>query len=163
MNPPQKKCRIPRAKISLLDQLEKENLTYHSAQENFDQLLQIYLNWLVNLVRIRIFLPMFLRLQLTFFRKKKFLLFNGIVDEVHVDGDGVDRGDAVLDPAQHTQTTQLPLLTFQAFSFFVCCLRIIVLVLGLSFVKITTTSIQLFIEFKLLYCKHFLLLSVLSV
>jgi hypothetical protein len=77
---------------------------------------------------------MLLKLKMTFFRKKKFLLFNGIVDKIHVDGDGVDRGDAVLDPAQHTQTTQLPLLTFQAFSSFsLFCIRTTVLVIGPQF------------------------------
>ncbi len=100
---------------------------------------------------------------MTFFRKKKFLLFNGIVDEVHVDGDGVDGGDAVLDPAQHTQTTQLPLLTLQAFSsFYLFCIRTIVLVMEPQFCTKITTRLQLFIDSKLLYCKHCLLLSVLS-
>ena len=98
---------------------------------------------------------MFLTLQMTFLRKKKFLLFNGIVDEVHVDGDGVDRGDAVLDPAQHTQTTQLPLLTFQAFSSFsLFCIRNIVLVMWPQFFTKIMTRLQLFIDSKVLYCKH---------
>ncbi|MFN9999978.1 MAG: hypothetical protein ACK559_02525, partial [bacterium] len=68
----------------------------------------------------------------------------------------MDRGDAVLDPAQHTQTTQLPLLTSASFFFFcLFCLRNFALVFGLSFVKIIT-RMQLFIDFKLLYCERFL-------
>jgi arabinogalactan endo-1,4-beta-galactosidase len=70
----QKKCRIPRGKISLLAQLEKENRTYHSAQENFEQLLQIYINWLVNLVRIRIFTDVF-KVTSDIFSEKEVLTF----------------------------------------------------------------------------------------